>query len=129
MTVRITNLTVADDSTDSYVGHRPLLNHEIDVLAVRRHQAEGFVTPMADRLVLSAARYEMREGHPRSHRHSFGGVDRFPSIKGLVVTTGFDEWGRNIFADIEYDSHGHRATYGGRFDHATGNVEWTCYMD
>lgn len=124
MSVRLSQITVADDSTDSYVGHRPRTDYETDVLALRRLNV-----PIADRLVLSAVRYELREGHPRSRSNPWSGIDCLPSVKGLIVTTDFDDFGSNIFADIEYDSRGHRATYGGHFDREANVIRWTCYMD
>lgn len=130
MTVRLPSIPLADDSTNSYVGHRPLKSTEIDVLAMHhRNHAAGLPTTFTARLIVSAARYELREGHPFSRRWR-AGVDSLPSIKGLVaIANGFDDYGNNVFADVEYNSHGHRATYGGHFDPATGLVRWTCYMD
>lgn len=78
------------------------------------------------RITVSLARIAFREHH---HPTYFSDSVASPGIviKGIVVTREPDRWGNRLFADVEYNQHGHRATYGGRA--VDGRIIWQCYMD
>lgn len=90
------------------------------------------LTAAADpRITVSLARIAFREHHHPTWGRESGIFDSVASIgivvKGIVVTREPDQWGNRVFADVEYNQHGHRATYGGRV--IDGRIVWQCYMD
>lgn len=95
---------------------------------VRANATQTTLAAQDPRINVSLARIAFREHHHPSWKGPFPSVARIdPIVRGIRITKEPDQWGNRIFADVQYNDHGHRATYGGRV--VEGRIKWQCYMD